>query len=180
MQLSRDQFEQLALEQLDTVDRVARTLTRISAEADDLVQETYLRALRSWESFELREFGIKPWLLRILHNLHIARATREKRQPKAIEDEQLQAVPESDTLDPPGGAWEANEDLAHALQQLTPELRTVLTLWAVDELSYKEIADVVGVPIGTVMSRLHRARQKLREILEPAAENSDVAGNSRE
>jgi len=89
-------------------------------------------------------------------------------------------VPESDTLDPPGGVWEANEDLAHALQQLTPELRTVLTLWAVDELSYKEIADVVGVPIGTVMSRLHRARQKLREILEPAAENSDVAGNSRE
>ena len=179
MPLSRDQFEQLALEQLDAVDRVARTLTRISAEADDLVQETYLRALRSWESFDLRSYGIKPWLLRILHNLHIARATRESRQPKAMEDEHLQALQDSaENIDPPGGAWEANEDLAQALNQLSPELRTALTLWAVDELSYKEIADVVGVPIGTVMSRLHRARQKLREILEDVTEKSDVAGNS--
>src|SRR5262252_4798016 len=151
MKLTRDNFEQLALEHLDAVYRVAMSLARHSAEAEDLVQETYLRALKAADSFELREFGIKPWLFRILHNIHVARATREARQPKAIEDEHLQSIPDGgEDFNPPGGAWEANEDLAHALAQLTPELRTVLTLWAVDGLSYKEIAEVMSVPIGTV------------------------------
>src|SRR4051812_10614443 len=96
MSLSRDEFEKLALEHFDAVDRVARTLTRSSAEADDLVQETYLRALKSWESFEMRSYGIKPWLFKILHNLHVTRAVREARQPKSIEDEHLQAIPNVD------------------------------------------------------------------------------------
>jgi RNA polymerase sigma-70 factor (ECF subfamily) len=170
MKLTRDNFEQLALEHLDAVYRVARSLSHNVAEAEDLLQETYLRALKAADNFELREYGIKPWLFRILHNIHVARATRESKQPKAIEDEHLQAIPQSgEDFSPPGGAWEANEDLAHALNQLPADLRTALTLWAVDDLSYKEIADVMNVPIGTVMSRLHRARQRLRELLEPTA-----------
>src|SRR4051794_147188 len=137
MKLVRDNFERLALEHLDAVYRVARTLTRNPAEAEDLVQETYLRALRAWDGFDLREYGIKPWLLRILHNLHIGRATREAKQPKAMEDDHLQAIPQpGEDFSPPGGAWEANEDLSHALEQLPAELRTCLTLWAVDDLSY--------------------------------------------
>src|SRR6185437_855327 len=70
-------------------------LTRNEAAAEDLVQETFLRALRSYQSFDLKEFGIRPWLLRILHNLHTTRYQREKRQPVAIDDAQLQAVAQS-------------------------------------------------------------------------------------
>jgi len=164
MKVPRAEFERLALEQIDTVDRVARTLTRNSAESDDLVQETYLRALRAWESFDLREHGIRPWLLRILNNLHLTRATREAKQPKAMEDSDLAAVAEFSD----GGSehWEATEDLDRALDQLPDDLRTALTLWAVEGLTYQEIADVVGVPIGTVMSRLFRGRQRLRDLLQ--------------
>ncbi len=164
MKLSRAEFEKLALEQIDTVDRVARTLTRNTAESDDLVQETYLRAIRAWESFDLRSHGIRAWLIRILQNLHMTRAAREARQPKAMEDQQLQFVAQA--FEPADTQWEANQDLSWALDQLPEELRLVITLWAVEELKYQEIADVIGIPIGTVMSRLHRARQKLRQILE--------------
>ena len=73
MRLSRDEFVRLALEEIDAVDRVARSLVRRGAEADDLVQETYLRALKSSDGFELQSFGIRPWLLRILHNVHLNR-----------------------------------------------------------------------------------------------------------
>ena len=170
MQLTRDNFERLALEHLDAVYRVATTLARNSVEAEDLAQETYVRALEAADGFELREYGIKPWLLRILHNVYVTRSKREARQPKAVEDEHLHAVASADSESTlPGGEWEANEELAHAMEQLTPDLRMVLTLWSVDELSYKEIAEVMEVPMGTVMSRLHRARQRLRELLEAAS-----------
>src|SRR5258708_16169910 len=101
MKIDRSQFEQLAMEHLDMLYRIARRLTRDDASAEDLVQETYLRALRSWDSFELKEYGIRPWLLRILHNLHASRYKREKRQPQAIEDEQLQAVSQQPHALPP-------------------------------------------------------------------------------
>src|SRR5438270_24828 len=90
MKLSRSEFEQMALEHVDMLYRIARRLTRDETTAEDLVQETYLRALRSYESFDLKEYGIRPWLLRILHNLHHSRFKREKRQPVTVEDEQLQ------------------------------------------------------------------------------------------
>src|SRR3954471_952454 len=92
MKIDRGEFEKLAMEHLDMLYRIARRLSRDEATAEDLVQETYLRALRSYDSFDLKEYGIRPWLLRILHNLHTSRYKREKRQPQAIDDEQLQAV----------------------------------------------------------------------------------------
>src|SRR6185437_6355076 len=85
-----EQFEALALEQLDMLYRVARRLTRDAAAAEDLVQETYLRALRGRDSFDLKAHGIRPWLLRIMHNLHVSRGERESRQPAALDQEQLQ------------------------------------------------------------------------------------------
>src|SRR4029079_1388719 len=88
---SPEQFEHLALEQLDLLYRIARRLTRDPASAEDLVQETYVRALRARDTFDLQAHGIRPWLLRIMHNLHISRAEREARQPAALEDEQLEA-----------------------------------------------------------------------------------------
>src|SRR4051812_3362147 len=78
-----EQFEQLALEQLDTLYRVARRLTRDANRAEDLVQETYVRALRARETFDLTTHGIRPWLLRIMHNVNVSRAEREVRQPTA-------------------------------------------------------------------------------------------------
>ncbi|MDP9173263.1 MAG: sigma-70 family RNA polymerase sigma factor [Planctomycetota bacterium] len=177
MKISREEFERLALKQIDAVDRAARTLTKHSVEADDLVQETYCRAIKAWESFELQSFGIRPWLLRILHNLYVTRSKREARQPRATDSDHLQAMP--DPSNPPFTFSEAGEELNHALDQLPVELRTTITLWALDELKYHEIAQVMGIPIGTVMSRLHRARQQLRELLPGITPRRDVDGNSR-
>src|SRR4051812_7796769 len=126
MKLSRDEFERLAIEQLDSVDRIARTLTRNSAESEDLVQETYLRALRAADGFELQTFGIRPWLLRILHNIHVTRATRETRQPKAIASEHLQAIPEevNDAPCSPAEFTGFDGDVGAAMKELPQELQT--------------------------------------------------------
>ena len=186
MKPSSEQFEKLALDQLDTLYRVANRLTRDPERAGDLVQETYLRAFRSREGFDLKEHGMRPWLLRILRNLHLSRVDREKRQPTAVDGEVLDslnsaaAAPGAEADDESVGApltepdlveggWaalrlnpeELDERLKKALEELQEEYQMVLLLWAVEDLSYKEIAQVLDVPIGTVMSRLHRARQKL-------------------
>jgi len=174
MKLSQAEFERLAMEQIDMLYRIARRLTRGDAgRAEDLVQETYLRALRAREKFDLQEYGIRPWLLRIMHNLHVSRAEREQRQPASMEDEQLDAAMAHSPIDTlpldPASFEGMDQQLVKAIHQLPPEYQMVLILWAVDELAYKEIADALGVPIGTVMSRLHRARQRLSEQLRAYA-----------
>ncbi|MDP9174746.1 MAG: sigma-70 family RNA polymerase sigma factor [Planctomycetota bacterium] len=178
MKTSRQQFEQLALEQLDTLYRVARRLTRNATKAEDLVQETYLRAIRAADGFNLEEFGIRPWLLRIMHNLHISRAEREKRQPIAVDDQQLIAVGEEQTPtfsnDRSAIFDSMDEKLAEALNDLPDEYQEVMLLWGVEELSYKEIATMLDVPIGTVMSRLHRARQRLSDQLRTYAQQQGL------
>lgn len=166
MKLDRNEFDRLALEHLDTLFRLARRLTRDSARAEDLVQETYVRALKARESFDLQEFGIRPWLIRILHNVHFSRSKREKNQPATVEDEHLESAdPETSQS---GSAFSfdlLDERIAEAVGQLPEEYQTVMLMWAVEEMSYKEIAAACDVPTGTVMSRLHRARQKLSEKL---------------
>ena len=171
MKPSAAEFEKLALEQIDMLYRIARRLTGSPDRAEDLVQETYLRALRARDKFDLQQYGIRPWLLRIMHNLHISRGERESRQPASLADEKLEAIArpiESLPLDP-ASIEGMDEHLVSALRHLAPEYQVVLMLWAVEELSYKEIADAVGVPIGTVMSRLHRARQKVADQLREHA-----------
>jgi RNA polymerase sigma-70 factor (ECF subfamily) len=179
------QFEQLALEQLDTLYRVARRLARDPSRAEDLVQETYVRALRARETFDLKAHGIRPWLLRIMHNVHVSRAEREVRQPAAVVHDQLEAAPSKGTAGAgaggdASGVWNLgsfdsmDERLVHAIESLAPEYQVVLMLWAVDELSYKEIADACGIPIGTVMSRLYRARQRLSEQLRSYATREGI------
>ena len=179
MKLPPEEFEKLALEQMDTLYRVAGRLTRDADRAGDLVQETYLRAFRSRDAFQLQEHGIRPWLLRIMRNLHLSKADRDRRQPVAVDGETLDALNAASTTSgaPPAGGgmpatesgrpavaldWESlDERFKAALENLQEEYQIVLLLWAVEDLSYKEIADVLDIPIGTVMSRLHRARQKL-------------------
>jgi RNA polymerase sigma-70 factor (ECF subfamily) len=163
MTLSRDNFQRLALAEVDSLYRVARRLTRESAAAHDLVQETYLRAFRAAHTFHLQEFGIRPWLLRIMNNLFITRGERDKRQPRGMGDEFLSKI--SDPHSAPAHSSELfdglDEHLAGALEDLPHEYQQVLLLWAVEELSYKEISMALDIPIGTVMSRLHRARERL-------------------
>lgn len=161
MKLERDQFEQLALEQLDLLYRVARRLTHNNDQAADLVQETFLRALNAYQTFDLQANGIRPWLVRVMQNLHFSRSGREKRQPVAMENEPLElagGVSEGFVA----SGWEGmDQRLVHALQALPQDYQVVLVLWAVEDFSYKEIAESLEIPIGTVMSRLHRARRLL-------------------
>ena len=170
MPLSSEEFERLALEQLDTLYRVARRLTREPGRAEDLVQETCLRALRARDSFELQEYGIRPWLLRIMHNLHFSRSQRDKRQPGVVDPEQLEATADDSgdaSLPVEAGSWEGmDEHLVHALDQLPEEYREVMVLWAVEELSYKEIADAVGTTEGAARVHYHNAMRAVKEFLD--------------
>ena len=178
VKLPPEQFEKLALEQLDMLYRIARRLTQDNQRAEDLVQDTYVRALRARESFDLQEYGIRPWLLRIMHNLHYSHAERARRQPQSFEGEHLDAAHHPPAHPPPPldpASFEGmDERLVRALSALSPEYQVVILLWAVDGLSYKEIAEAAGVPIGTVMSRLHRARQRLGEQLHGYAVNEGI------
>lgn len=171
MQISREEFERLALEQIDMIDRLARSLTRDPAEAEDLVQETYVRAVKAWPKFDLRDHGIRPWLVRILHNLHLSRRTRDARQPMSATEADLDSAAglNGSSHSVEQDRWESGEELRQAMGDLPPELRAALDLWAVDGFSYQEMADAFEIPIGTVMSRLHRAKRLLREAYERRA-----------
>jgi RNA polymerase sigma-70 factor (ECF subfamily) len=151
---------------------MARRLAGNEAEAEDLVQETFMRAHKAFAGFELRQYGAKPWLLKILHNVFYTRLSKRSRQPSLIEDvsfddfaAELDQPPASEL-----GSGEINwddfdEELKSAVSGLSPDYREVILLWALEELSYKEIAEVCGCAIGTVMSRLYRARQQLGQRL---------------
>src|SRR3954454_16952532 len=138
MKLAAPQFEALAMEHMDKLYRVARRMCRDQHRAEDLVQETYLRAFRSAPEFDLQEFGIRPWLLRILHNLPVSKGQREKRQPASMEDEQLAAAAIS-TESPSDTTWEGmDQQVKKAFDMLPEEYQTVMQLWPIEELSYKE------------------------------------------
>jgi len=173
MKVTPKQFEALALEQMDLLYRAARRLTRDPGRAEDLVQDTYVRAFRSRDSFNLEAYGIRPWLLRILHNLNVNTAQRESRRPMPMDDEHLELAggraPDASVPLDPRSFEGMDEQLVRAIEGLPEEYSSVLLLWAVEDLAYKEIAEALEIPLGTVMSRLHRARQKLSEQLRDYA-----------
>lgn len=165
--MDRQEFESLALEQLDAVYRLAVHLTRDEGEARDLVQEVYVRALRprAVEGFRLESGGMRPWLFTIAHNAFFSRGRGKARAPVALGDSEAESAERPPDEPPP--AWDlasldweqVDERLKAAIDGLSAEHREVLLLWGVEGLKYKQIAEIVGVPIGTVMSRLHRARK---------------------
>ncbi len=173
-------FRELALDEIDSVHRMAFHLTRHPDEAADLVQETYLRALRAEAGFELREQGIRPWLFKILHNAFYTRIGKRNREPTLVDDLQHTAI--ADEIDSPPPAWDlasldwehVDERLKHAIDELAPPYREVLLLWAIEGLKYREVADVVGIPLGTVMSRLYRARAILSQQLAELASEMGI------
>ena len=182
--MDANRFQHLALAELEAVHRLARYLAPRSQEADDLVQETYLRAFRYAGGFELGELGIRPWLFKILHNVLNTRLAKDRRQPEARDDLDGRARPADappcdrlSLLD-----WDrVDERLKREIAALPLMYRSIFLLSAIEGLRYREIAEVAEVPIGTVMSRLHRARKILIENLgEWAAENRLVpAAGSR-
>jgi RNA polymerase sigma-70 factor, ECF subfamily len=140
--------------------RYARGLAHDPERADDLVQDTLERA---WGRFSMwqRRGAIRAWMFGIMHNLHIDRLRSQRNTP---EDSAGDDLPDAAAAAPADHL--AMRDLERALQRLPAEQREVLLLVGVEELSYREIATVTGVPIGTVMSRLSRARERLRAELD--------------
>lgn len=174
---TKARFEELALPCLDAVYTVARILSGQEAEAKDLVQETFTRALCAFHRFELREHGPKPWLLRILHNVFYSSKTRQRREPTLLDDIDFDHFADElgdFTYEPASVAtmnWEGfDQELKCAVMQLGVEYREVLLLWAVEDLRYREIAEICHCPVGTVMSRLYRARQLLTRQLRDYAD----------
>ncbi|MFW5652988.1 MAG: sigma-70 family RNA polymerase sigma factor [Planctomycetota bacterium] len=180
--MDRKEFEDRALEYLDAVYRMALQLARHPDEASDLVQETYLKALKASANFEEQGGGIRPWLFKILHNVFYSWAARQKRGPISIDAFHDQAGSESLPDEPPPAwnpatlDWEhVDQRLKTAIEGLSTEYREVLLLWGVEGLKYRQIAHILDVPIGTVMSRLHRARGILMRELGPVAEELGFA-----
>ena len=181
--MDRQEFERLALEHLDAVYRMALHLTRNPEQAEDVVQDVYARALRprAVASFEDRSSegggGMRSWLFTITHNVFYSAVKKDKRRPQTV-GEFFSEADDAPLPDEPGPAWnQASFDWEHvdgrlkaAIEDLKDEFREVLLLWGVEGLKYREIAEVLDVPIGTVMSRLHRARKILAEGLLADAE----------
>jgi RNA polymerase sigma-70 factor (ECF subfamily) len=181
--VDEQRFNEMALAELDRVYRMARHLTRDADEANDLVQETYLKAFRSRHTFELRdaEKGLRPWLLKILHNNFYDRKNQQNREPTIADD--LAPLSVASELDSPPPAWDlshldweqVDERLKQAIDQLPAHYREVLLLWAVEGLKYREIAEVQSLAVGTVMSRLYRARSILSRDLATLAQENGIA-----
>lgn len=167
-----DRFEAEVLPHLDLVYRVAFKLTGNAHAADDLAQDTMLSAFRALNRFEAREYGIRPWLLKILYNRFYNRIGRSAREPTIATDMSLGDVAGDATIplepidDVEAIDWDQFDDeLKSAVQSLPPSYRSILLLWALGDLSYREIAHIMDCAIGTVMSRIHRARKMLNEAL---------------
>jgi RNA polymerase sigma-70 factor (ECF subfamily) len=161
-------FEHYVLPEIEVMLRVARSLTRNRADAEDLVQDTLLRAYRAIDRFDGRH--PRAWLLTILRNTHINRNRRRRPELLRDPDTQLERLARSESTDERSRPdrfveQQFDADLERALSSLSQIFGEVIELVDIDGLSYAEAADVLGVPVGTVMSRLHRARKKVREQL---------------
>ncbi len=161
---------------------MALQLARHPEEAADLVQETYLKALRAADRFSETGGGMRPWLFKILHNLFYTRVGKAKRETGLSEGEATLAS-DGPAHDEPEPAWNiadldwnhVDQRLKQSIERLSPEYRSALLLWGVEGMKYREIAEVQQVPIGTVMSRLHRARSILAHDLADLAEEKRLS-----
>src|SRR5216110_59483 len=176
----RVRFEEEALALSDQVFRVARHLAGSREEAEDLVQETYARAFRSWRSFQPGT-NLRAWLLRILTNLNIDRGRRKQRAPQTTPLEANDYYLYDKLSESDGGVGDeervverlSQDDIVSALSAVPHDFRDVIVLVDIGDFSYQDAAQILDIPIGTVMSRLHRGRRILkRELAESVVEDA--------
>jgi len=170
-------FETVVLPHLDDAYTLARYLIRDTSDAEDVVHDAVLRALRYFDGY--RDGDARAWLLAIVRNCCYTWRSKRRIEDGALEYEESEHVfsdaagaPARFPADAEAAARSDREAINRALQQLTAEYREVIVLREVQDLSYKEISAVVGVPIGTVMSRLARARKQLEVLLRPIIERA--------
>lgn len=169
-------FREQVLPELPVLYRVARRLTGSAADAEDLVQDTVLKAYRAFDRFDGRH--LRAWLLTIMRNHH--RNQLRKRRPDLLDDEVAQRLPgrgrdaRVDGVDERAFHDDFDPLVRSALTSLSAKHRAVIALVDLDGLTYREAAEVLAVPVGTVMSRLHRARAKVRAQLEAHLDVEDV------
>jgi RNA polymerase sigma-70 factor (ECF subfamily) len=182
----RARLEQQALEHIDALYRTALRMTRNASDAEDLVQEAYLRAFRSLHQFT-EGTNLRAWLFRILTNTYINEYRRRQRRPSSSSLDGIEEFYLYDHLidSPVQPEDERPEDVVleqltvdhvtQAIDALPEEFRQVVLLADVEGFSYREIAEIVGIPVGTVMSRLFRGRRRLqRQLYEVAVESGII------
>lgn len=154
-----DHFELEAMPRLDDVYRVALWLSRDVNEAEDLTQETFIQAFKSFHRYE-KGTNCKAWLMKILHHTNAKRLKKLSRL-RIVEDPEEQ-IASTIAFEPPVPQNITDEDILAALENLPEQFRYVVVMADVEDFAYKEVAEILGIPIGTVMSRLHRGRKLLR------------------
>jgi RNA polymerase sigma-70 factor, ECF subfamily len=175
----RNEFEKQALVHIDALYGAAYRLTRNARDAEDLVQDSLLRAYKFWDSFQ-QDSNCKAWLLRIVTNTFINEYQRRKRSREVLDaataeqdatDGVLVQTSANDKQSPDQAMLQASvsDDVQRALEQLPDDFRTAVILCDMQGLSYKEIADIMETPVGTVMSRLFRGRKLLATALREFA-----------
>jgi RNA polymerase sigma-70 factor, ECF subfamily len=149
-----------------TLTRLAERLCRSHADARDLVQDTYERALRAWDRLP-EDSNVRAWLVTILHNLFLDRCRRARRNPRMDEAGPARAldVPSPETTAPQPWAEVTADQVRAAVSELDVEFRRAYEMYALEGRSYRQIADELGIPTNTVGTRLLRARMKLKRIL---------------
>jgi RNA polymerase sigma-70 factor (ECF subfamily) len=167
------QVQGMHIEDIDGLYSYALILTRNHAEAEDLVQETYLRALQAIGRLRAGS-NLKGWLFTILRNIWFNQLRKWRTAPEIVELDSDGTGPNkaADTRKGPDAIYVSNleqEQVRAAIQQLSTEFREIILLREYEELSYQEIATILECPLGTVMSRLARARSKLRDLLSPSS-----------
>ena len=176
MDMDRRSFEEVVVPHLDAAFNYARWLTGNEADAEDVVQDAAVRAFRFFSS--LRGEDARAWLLTIVRHAWYARLSSQRAARKAsTEYDEMADTRPDDRLGPEALLMQRQtvDRVRRAVEQLPVDFREVVVLRELEGLSYKEIAAVVGIPIGTVMSRLARARERLLAILDPAPAMGDAS-----